>query len=305
MNSYYLLSLYYFCFVKQGWRRIPVIGGAHMEILHGDDPRFGVALRDDSGAHPVIRLPRNESLRILPKSGCSKIYETLVACELLSGKSLDRGECRRVYCDGDDGGAPMYSCLGVLASRTGGVDDMKKCYSSLSRQHWRVLMKMTTRAEAAFESFADTCVIHQLMKAKEHVPFKTMTSPHSITSAKYFGAMAFGRNVFARCHTDEDFTISVTQIYLEGVDECGIHDRVVAFFCFPTLGVAIPMRPGDYVLFDATIPHCVSSRCHSGENIMGVSFYLKSLVVGMNNNTIPLTRKQIYLASLHTCMHSS
>jgi hypothetical protein len=164
---------------------------------------------------------------------------------------------------------------------------------------------MTTRAEAAFDSFADTCVIHQLMKAKEHVPFKTMTSPHSRRSTKYFGAMAFGRNVFARCHTDEDFTMSVTQIYLEGVDEYSIEDRVVAFFCFPTLGVAIPMRPGDYVLFDATIPHCVSSRCHRGDNIMGVSFYLKSLVVGMNNNTIPLTHKQIYLASLHTCMHSS
>ena len=31
---------------------------------------------------------------------------------------------------------------------------------------------------------------------------------------------------------------------------------------------------------------------------MGVSFYLKSLVVGMNNNSIPLTRDQIYLSSL-------
>ena len=276
-----------------------------MEIMHGNDPRFGVAFRDNGGAHPVIRLPRNESLRILPTSGLSEIYETLVACESFSRTSLDRGDSRKVYCDGDDGGSPMYSCLGVLPSRTGGVSDLKKCYSSLPRNQWRVLMKMATRAEAAFESFADAAVIHQLIKAKERVPFKTLSDPNSTTRAKYFGAMAFGRNVFARCHTNDDFTMSVTQIYLGGVDQYGINDTVVAYFCFPTLRIAIPMRPGDYVLFDATIPHCVSSRCNSWDNIMGVSFYLKSLVVGMNNNSIPLTRDQIYLSSLHVCMHSS
>jgi hypothetical protein len=199
----------------------------------------------------------------------------------------------------------MYSCLGVLAARTGRIIDVKKCYSSLSRNNWKVIMKMTTRAEAAFESFADSAVIHQMINVKELVPFKTMSSPHSNTSAKYFGATAFGRNVFARCHTDKDFRMNVTQIYLEGDDQYGITDRVVAYLCFPTLGFAIPMQPGNYVLFDATIPHCVSSRCHSGDNIMGVSFYLKSLVIGMNNNSIPLSRDQIYLSSLHTCMYST
>ena len=165
-------------------------------------------------------------------------------------------------------------------------------------------MKMTTRAEAAFESFADSAIIHQMQYAKEHVPIRTMSAPHSNHNTKYFGAMAFGQNVFARCHTDEDFTMSVTQVYLEGVDVYSVADRVVAYFCFPTIGVAIPMCPGDYVIFDATLPHCVSSRCHSGDNVVGVSFYLKSLVVGMNNNSIPLTRDQIYLSSLHTCMYT-
>ena len=275
-----------------------------MQILEHSDPRCGVAYRDNWGAHPIIQLPRNESLRILPKSGMSEIYESLVACKLLSRKSLDRGDSRRVYGDDDDGGSPMYSCIGVLAARTGGVVDVKQCYSSLIRKHWKVIMKMTTRAEAAFESFADSAVIHQMKDAKEHVSIKTMSAPHSNHSSKYFGAMAFGRNVFARCHTDEDFTMSVTQIYLEGVDQYSVADRVVAYFCFPTIGVAIPMCPGDYVLFDATIPHCVFSRCHSSDNVVGVSFYLKSLVVGMNNNSIPLTRDQIYLSSLHTCMYS-
>lgn len=261
-----------------------------MMILHDSDPRFGVAFRDISGAHPVIRLPCNESLRILPKSGMSAIYNSLLACELVSRKSLDRGESRRVYGDGVYGGNPMYSCIGVLASRTGGIADTKKCYSSMSKVHWKVIMKMATRAEAALESLADTEVIHQLHAAKRIIPFKTMVAPDLNLSAKYFGAMAFGQNVFARCHTDEDFTMSVTQIYLEGVDRYDISDRVVDYFCFPTLGVAIPMRSGDYVIFDSIVPHCLFSRCHSSsDNIIGVSFYLKTLVVGLNDNSIPLT----------------
>ena len=50
-------------------------------------------------------------------------------------------------------------------------------------------MKMTSCAEAAFESFADAAVIHQMIHAKASVPFQTMSSPHSNHSAKYFGAM--------------------------------------------------------------------------------------------------------------------
>lgn len=69
-------------------------------------------------------------------------------------------------------------------------------------------------------------------------------------------------------------------------------DEPVAFFCFPTRRVAIPMRPGDFLIFDATIPHSVSSRCHRSDDIMCVSFYLKSMVVGLNDNSIALSSDQ-------------
>jgi hypothetical protein len=67
---------------------------------------------------------------------------------------------------------------------------------------------------------------------------------------------------------------------------------VVVYFCFPTIGVAVPLRPGDYVLFNATIPHCIYSRCKFEDEIVVTSTYLKTLVVGMNNNNLPLTQKQ-------------
>ena len=99
--------------------------------------------------------------------------------------------------------------------------------------------------------------------------------------------------------------MSVSQIYLNDIDRYAENDTVVAYFCFPTRGVAIPMRPGDFLLFDATLPHSISLRCHQIDDIMCMSFYLKSRVVGMNDNSIPLSAEQIYLSTLHNNIKKS
>ena len=67
---------------------------------------------------------------------------------------------------------------------------------------------------------------------------------------------------------------------------------MVAYFCFSTIGVAVPLRPGDYLLFNARIPHCISSRCKFEDEILCTSTYLKTAIVGMNNNDLPLTQLQ-------------
>lgn len=148
-----------------------------------------------------------------------------------------------------------------------------------------------------FESFADDEILCHLRAAKDVVPFKTFSIPHSNSCAKYFGGIAFGADVFLRCHTDEDFTWSVVQVYLKGVDSYHVDNPVIAYFCFPTIGVAVPMRPGNFLLFDATVPHCISARCNPLDTVMSISFYLKSKVVGLNNNSQVLTEQQHSLSS--------
>jgi hypothetical protein len=274
-----------------------------MSVIDVDNSHTGNAVQDQPGVNSVIRLPRNQSLRILPQSGMSKIYDALVSCELLSRTPLLRGDARRIFGDGVLGGRPMYSSVGVQVSRFGGVLERSPQYASLSEEHWRTIIKMTRRAENALESFADTSVLRQLNAAKALVDFDTLSNNN--ISSKYFGAIAFGRNVFLRCHTDEDFTFSVTQVFLKGSDCYAATDRVVAFFCFPTLGIAVPMRPGDFILFNSTLPHSISSRCHSSDDIMCVSFYLKSMVVGLNDNGIPLSPDQIYLSKMYDNIDTS
>ena len=90
--------------------------------------------------------------------------------------------------------------------------------------------------------------------------------------------------------------MSIAQVHLKGKDKYEFHDDVVVYFCFPTLGVAVPLCPCDFLLFNALMPHCISSRCKQTDNIYCVSMYLKSAIVRTNNNLLPLTTKQAILS---------
>ena len=76
------------------------------------------------------------------------------------------------------------------------------------------------------------------------------------------------------------------------------------YFCFPTLGVAVPMQPGDYLLFNSRIPHCISSRCCHADKIMCISMFLKTAIVGLNENARVLTDKQSMLSEQYQKLFS-
>jgi hypothetical protein len=150
--------------------------------------------------------------------------------------------------------------------------------------------------EISFCEIAQHAVLSHLDLSKRVISFNTFTSSRanqlSNFHARFFSGIAFGTNVFLHCHTDADFTFSIIQVFLKGKSQHLPDDEVVAYCCFPTIGVAIPLCPGDYVLFNAKIPHCISSRCKFEDEIVVTSTYLKTLVVGMNNNNLPLTQEQ-------------
>ncbi len=79
----------------------------------------------------------------------------------------------------------------------------------------------------------------------------------------------------------------------------------MAYFCFPTLGIAVALRPGDFFLFNPTIPHCLSSRCRNDDNVISVSSYLKTAVVGLNDNSLPLSDDQEALRYMYTIMQKN
>ncbi len=68
---------------------------------------------------------------------------------------------------------------------------------------------------------------------------------------------------------------SSVNVIVQQRTECQTDDEVVTHFCFPTLGVAVPLRPGDFLMFNALIPHCISSRCKRSDEVIVLTMYLK------------------------------
>ena len=230
-------------------------------------------------------------LEIIKECDLIKIINSLSACENLRRQALSRGDAKKVFTD--YGKVVRYACVGPQVSRNSKtVLNHPPYMDALPDAHWRSLVWMMKCAKRSFRSIADHTVLSHIHHAKKVVPFKTFTSSNDNYNAQFFGGIAFGTNVFLRCHTDADFTFSIIQVFLKGKLKYLPHDDIVVYFCFPTLGVAVPLRPGDYLLFNARIPHCISSRCKLEDEIMCTSTYLKTAIVGMNNNDLPLTNDQ-------------
>jgi len=113
-----------------------------------------------------------------------------------------------------------------------------------------------------------------------------------------YSGLAFGVNVYLHAHVDDDFTYSVIQVHVDSLDY-GVDDEVVCYFCFPCLGVSVPLRPGDFLLINALEYHCLLSRCKDDFDLFAVSSYLKTAVVGGNDNSVPLSNEEVKRKSLY------
>ena len=106
------------------------------------------------------------------------------------------------------------------------------------------------------------------------------------------------KNIYLPAHKDQDFTFSITFIHKRSANY-DMDDSVVAYFCFPKISVAIPMKPGDVIIFNPQEYHCVSSRSHEDDVILCVSVYLKSAIVGGHDNGQILSPKVKNVLSLY------
>ena len=161
------------------------------------------------------------------------------------------------------------------------------------------IVDVMKRYKKAYFEYCDTKQISQIIKARESVPFKTMGMelvncdvdeipiPHT-HCCEMFGAMAFEKNNHLRCHVDDDFCHLIMTVHFNG-KKYEHDDTIVVYFCFPTLGLAVPLRPGDARIFNPREEHMLSLRCENKTEVYTISFYLKTVVFGLNDNHLNLT----------------
>jgi hypothetical protein len=136
----------------------------------------------------------------------------------------------------------------------------------------------------------DTDIIRHISCARSRVKFKTMEPSPSSTHkklARYYNGLGFGINVYLRSHIDRDFTISIVQAHINN-HNYQVNDRILCYFALPRIGTAVALWPGDFLLFNPQEPHSISSCCKSGDKIFCISSYLKTGIVGLNDNSNPI-----------------
>ncbi len=122
------------------------------------------------------------------------------------------------------------------------------------------------------------------MKFKMMVPSPLSTHKKLV---RYYNGLGFGINVYLRSHIDRDFTMSIVQAHINNHDY-QVNDRILCYFAFPRIGMAVALRPGDFLFFNPQEPHSISSCCKSEAKIFCISSYLKTGVVGLNDNSNPI-----------------
>jgi hypothetical protein len=95
----------------------------------------------------------------------------------------------------------------------------------------------------------------------------------------------------APAHVNDDYLFSIYQL---NVDGCIANNKIVQCFCFPASGFAIGLRPGDIILFNPHMYHCLSDKSapYTEKDMHVTTFYVKTAHLGKNDNSLPLTEKK-------------
>jgi hypothetical protein len=116
------------------------------------------------------------------------------------------------------------------------------------------------------------------------------------TAQSIYGSLASALNQYLNLHTDDDFFYSLITTasahgLKEGIDRYSMDAEVCNYFTFAEQGVAVALRPGDILIFNPRYQHCLSSRTsiYEKKDVFSLSLYLKTAIVGKNDNNLPLT----------------
>jgi hypothetical protein len=116
------------------------------------------------------------------------------------------------------------------------------------------------------------------------------------TTETIWASLAAAKNHYLNSHTDEDFFYSLLMIVSahglrDDINRYKMDAGVCNYFTFTEQGVAVALQPGDILLFNPVYEHCLSScsDAYETKDVFSLSMYLKTAIVGMNDNSVPLT----------------
>ena len=261
-----------------------VVGEEGSNLRIEDDMMAGVRIKEES----IWRIPRAciKSDKMFGKG--ESLMEIYNVFKNLEGKLKMSGGKRAKKENGQnpnkqrvavlDGVGSQYLTIGTAAklygkgvlTNMGGLEESQKDLEVYSRYIMAVehcMMEwMSPAMMRVYSAIGRECGHCNLLLADGQV-------------SRIWPSMVVGRNVFLNVHDDNDYSVGIVTVIAEEEEGAGLSDDIICYFCFPTLGIAIPLRSGDLLLFNPRIPHCVSARVDGRKEAYCVSFYIGDMLV--------------------------
>ena len=291
---------------KFPWHCLRIRNG-DLHVVDTMNSNLGLIHQVPHGCHyAFIHVPRTDALsmsRMDDLSETSKFCHSIKKLVAAQNRAVVRGTQRAVFSN------HKYVCLGQKATLGGRGVHSSSNDSQIPQEEYQHIVNVMKHYEKVYFKYADTHHIGRIVHARSAVPYKTMSTrncnednadeeiPYD-NKCEIFSSMAVGKNVHLRCHVDNDFTHSVVTVHVKGKKYLP-NDSIVSYFCFPRLGMAVALRPGDMLIFNPCEEHAISSRCDNREQTYSISFYLKTAIVGLNNNNQQLTTHQMNILKAH------
>jgi hypothetical protein len=176
--------------------------------------------------------------------------------------------------------------------------------SNISAQDVHQLYSLYVRANELAVRAIPSHLLHGLRLAHNTVQWHTTETdekqafPDFHSKRNIWAASAASLNYISASHVDDDFFPSGLYVLChDDTDVTTTHMGHTTYrpdlptsvhFCLPKKGVAIALKPGDFIIFNPVEPHCVSMRekFYEHKQVFLMSFYLKSAVVGLHDNSL-------------------
>jgi hypothetical protein len=255
-----------------------------VEDLRVIDTISGARMLSSTGDTVFILIPRHDAIK-----DNTYVKRTLMALYALDkGKRVSevRGKSRITVAE-DNG---KYATVG-LKPRRGSTGVSEFWPEKLGDTDREVIRKVMSRCQEVAKGYLPSTEVRGLLFAQLLGGWQQISG---VTLNPLWGSLACGKNYYLNSHVDEDFFYSLTTVASEqGVqdnDRYMMEAAICNYFTFAEQGIAVALRPGDMLIFNPLYHHCLSSRTASYENddVFCLSLYLKTAVVGQNDNRLPM-----------------
>jgi len=278
-----------------------------IDTIHGGVHYFNKKLS-------FILVPRSESIGMKdPKSFISSLSKLEKTRPNLSS---NRGSSRNVFFEietsnyVDFGVGVCRGMTGLYIKQSSVLNDkiMKPIHRALSFIHHisekyipKSLLKSLNKGlnDIDLEPF-DSLLSYKEMKFQKKSSFYNINAPIQSShlngkSHSFMPSTSFGRNNALSMHIDDDSFLSIVHVQCRydlkncsnGKSKYSLQSDIVKYFTFDDK-FSVALRSGDILIFNPVIPHCISTSTdqYSSHNVYCISHYLKSKIIGRNNNSI-------------------